>query len=166
MHEVAGECRAEGRASVERGTGLLAHAIAAVIGFPRAGRDVPVTVTFRCADGMETWRRTFAGRSFASTQEQGRGRFAGLVCERFGPVAVGFALVLDHGRMRLVLRRWSLFGLPMPRAWAPRADAYEAVEDGRFRFHVAIGHPWTGLIVRYVGWLEPTAPAPACRGRG
>ena len=28
------------------------------------------------------------------------------------------------------------------------------VEDGRFRFHVEIAHPWFGLIVRYQGWLQ------------
>jgi len=27
----------------------------------------------------------------------------------------------------------------------------------RFRFHVEISHPLTGLIVRYRGWLEPNA---------
>jgi hypothetical protein len=37
----------------------------------------------------------------------------------------------------------------------PRSDSYEATENGRFHFHVEIGHPFTGLIVRYLGWLEP-----------
>jgi hypothetical protein len=45
----------------------------------------------------------------------------------------------------------------MPLALAPRIDAYEYVEDGRFRFHVGISHPLTGLIVRYRGWLVPQA---------
>jgi hypothetical protein len=37
----------------------------------------------------------------------------------------------------------------------PTSTAYEHVEDGRFAFHVEIGHPLTGLIVRYRGWLTP-----------
>jgi Domain of unknown function (DUF4166) len=48
-----------------------------------------------------------------------------------------------------------LFGIPLPPAMAPRSNAYEFARDGRFHFHVEIGHPVTGLIVRYRGWLVP-----------
>ena len=51
------------------------------------------------------------------------------------------ALVLDGERLRLVLRRWSVFGIPLPLALAPRINAYEFAEDGRFHFHVEIAHP-------------------------
>ena len=37
----------------------------------------------------------------------------------------------------------------------PRTDSYEAVADGRFRFHVEIGLIWVGLIIGYRGWLVP-----------
>ncbi len=67
------------------------------------------------------------------------------------------ALVVDGERMRLVMRRWSLFGVPLPLALAPRIDACEFAEAGRFRFHVEISHPLTGQIVRYRGWLVPQA---------
>jgi hypothetical protein len=53
------------------------------------------------------------------------------------------------------VRRWSLFGIPMPLFLAPRGDSYEYEAGGRFHFHVEIGHPFTGLIVTYQGWLEP-----------
>jgi hypothetical protein len=155
MHDLDAELSAEGVADVERGSGLLARLVACVIGFPRAGKDLPVTVSFRAEDGREHWKRTFAGRSFASIQEQGRGRFERLLCERFGPFNFGMAAVCDDGRMRLVLRRWSFLGIPMPLALAPREDAFEFARDGRFHFHVEIGHPITGLIVRYRGWLDP-----------
>lgn len=155
MHDLSGDKRVAGRAEVERGTGLPARLIAALIGFPAAGRDVPVEVTFRVRDGIETWRRRFAGRAFSSTQRAGRGRSEGLLEERFGPVRVGLALVLEGDRLRLVVRRWSLLGLPMPRALAPGGEAWETAAEGRFRFHVEIRHPWAGLIVRYRGWLAP-----------
>ena len=48
-----------------------------------------------------TGSATFAGRSFSSIQEEGQGRFAGLLCERFGPLNAGMALVIEDGRMRL-----------------------------------------------------------------
>ena len=130
---------------------------AALVGFPPAGCDIPVKVAFEARDGREHWRRSFAGRSFGSVQEQGRGRFERLLCERFGALAFGMALVLDDGRLRLVVRRWSAFGIPMPRALAPRGDSYEFARDGRFHFHVEIRHPMTGLIVAYRGWLVPRA---------
>ncbi|KGM32893.1 SDR family oxidoreductase [Inquilinus limosus] len=155
MHDLSGDKRVAGRAEVERGTGLTARLVAALIGFPSAGHDVPVAVTFRVRDGVETWQRRFSGRSFSSTQQAGRGRSEGLLEERFGPVRVGLALVLDGDRLRLVVRCWSLLGLPMPLALAPGGEAWETAAEGRFRFHVEIRHPWAGLIVRYRGWLEP-----------
>ena len=63
----------------------------------------------------------------------------------------------DEGRLSLVLRRWSVFGIPLPLWLCPRASAYEGVENGRFHFHVEIGHPLIGLIVRYQGWLLPSS---------
>jgi hypothetical protein len=56
-------------------------------------------------DGCEIWRRSFAGRSFRSTQEEGRGRFERLLCERFGRFAFGLAQVLEDNRLPLVVRR-------------------------------------------------------------
>lgn len=155
MHDLGGAMLAEGSATVERGGSLLARLAAAIVGFPQAGANIPVRVEFKSENGREIWRRTFAGRSFLSTQEQGRGRFEWLLCERFGPLNAGMALVLDDGRLRLIVRRWSLFGIPMPLALAPRGDSYEYVENGRFHFHVEIGHPLTGPIVAYRGWLVP-----------
>ena len=114
-------------------------------------------VDFTLEHGRERWTRTFAGRSFHSTQEQGSGRSEWLVCERFGPLCIGMALVLDDGRLRLIVRRCSVFGVPLPLWLAPRGDAYEYAEDGRFHFHVEISHPFTGLIVGYRGWLVPGA---------
>ena len=155
LHDLRGEMIADGVAVVERGKGLLARLVALVMGFPRAGEDVPLTVRFRVDHGREHWRRTFAGRSFSSIQEEGQGRFAGLLCERFGPLNAGMALVIEDGRMRLIVRRWSFLGIPMPLALAPRGDSYEFVQDGRFQFHVEIGHPLTGKIVSYRGSLVP-----------
>jgi len=65
------------------------------------------------------------------------------------------ALVCESERMRLVVRRWSVCGFPMPRALAPRGNSYEFAEAGLFHFHVEIAHPFTGLILRYRGWLVP-----------
>jgi hypothetical protein len=154
MHD--GAIRAEGRADVERGTGWLSRLVGLLIGFPASGMDVPLRVGFALADDGETWTRTFDGRSFSSRQHVGSGRWERLLCERFGPLTFAMALVPEDGRMHLVLRGWMLFGLPMPMWLCPRSASWEEGCD-RFRFHVEISHPLTGLIVRYRGWLEPSA---------
>jgi hypothetical protein len=153
MHDLDTARDADGVAVVERGKGWLARLVARVFGFPDEGAEVPVSVSFRVRDGREYWQRTFAGRSFTSIQEEGRGRFDRLLCERFGPFNFAMALVLEDGRLRLIVRRWSAFGIPMPLALAPGGEAWESADDGRFQFHVEIGHRFIGRIVAYRGWL-------------
>ena len=157
LHDNFGSKRVAGKAVVERGRNLIAVMIAKLLGVPEAGSDVPVTVQFDVRDGIEHWQRTFAGKRFVSTQRAGRGRSHGLVEERFGPLRFGLALVLDSGRLYLIVRRWSILGLPMPAFLEPTGTAYEHAENGRFNFHVEITHPLFGLIVRYRGWLIPSA---------
>jgi hypothetical protein len=155
MHDLDGDLAADGISTVERGTSVLSRLAGWIIGFPPAGENVPVKVSFRVRDGREYWRRRFGDREFESVQEEGRGRSERLLCERFGPLTFAMAFVRDGECMRLVLRRWSVFGIPLPLALAPRSNSYEFAEDGRFRFHVEITHPLTGPIVTYRGWLVP-----------
>jgi hypothetical protein len=155
LHDVANVVQGEGRGDVVRGSGLLARLAGRLVGLPPACRDAIVAVRFEATNGGETWTRSFAGQSFSSRQWAGSGRSERLLCERFGPLVVGMALLVDKDRLRLVPRRWSLFGVPLPMALGPRANAYESVSDGRSCFHVEISHPLTGLIVRYSGWLVP-----------
>ena len=153
MHVAKDDLHVSGLAKVERGKGLLARLIAAVVGFPASGRDIPVDVRISRTACAERWRRTFAGRSFSSTLFPGEGRDDLLLCERFGPLTFSVALVADEGKLHFVVRRWKLLGIPLPRAWGPGGDSFESSADGRFRFHVEIRHPLAGLIVRYSGWL-------------
>ncbi|MBM2710257.1 DUF4166 domain-containing protein [Mesorhizobium caraganae] len=155
MHERVGT--AEGRGSVERGVGILSRLSGWLVGFPPACADLPVQVRFDAGKDGETWTRTSGSHTFSSRQFVGEGRSQRLLCERFGPLTFAMALVAEQGRLSLVLRRWSFLGLKLPMWLCPRSASYEGVEDDRFRFHVEISHPLTGLIVRYRGWLEPNA---------
>ncbi|MBY5549630.1 DUF4166 domain-containing protein [Rhizobium leguminosarum] len=144
---------ASGRARIERGGGLLARIVAGVIGFPRAGEDVPVTVRFLSDGDKEIWTRDFGGKVFRSIQLEGKGRDRHLLAEVFGPFRVLMALVSDGEKLRLVVRGWRFCGIPLPMFLAPGGDTYEEERDGRFHFHVEIGGRLTGLVVRYAGWL-------------
>lgn len=154
MHD--GTTTAEGRARVERGGNILGRLTAWLVGFPKPCADIPVRVRFETGKDGETWTRTFGTHSFSSRQCAGRDRSQRLLCERFGPLTFAMALVAEDGRLTLALRHWSIWGLPLPLWLCPRSTSYETVEDGRFRFHVEISHRFTGIIVRYRGWLEPS----------
>jgi hypothetical protein len=153
MHSCASPQVAAGQADVLRGGHPLARLVAFVMGFPAAGRQVPVQVAFTPGAGGERWTRTFAGRSFTSFQSAGRGTSAHLLHERFGALTFDLALVVEAARLRLVVRRWSLWGLALPLFLAPTGDSYEMAIDDRFHFHVEIRHRLIGLIVSYRGWL-------------
>jgi len=154
LHTFASEHEVRGRCTVEHGRGLLSSWIASLVRFPPAGDDVPVSVHFRSESGNERWTRQFGQHRFASTMLMGRGRSERLLCERIGPIDFAQALVVEGDRLRCIPRRWSIFGIPLPLWLAPRSNTYETEENGTFRFHVDISHPWIGLIVRYRGWLK------------
>jgi hypothetical protein len=159
MHGDEAVWTARGLATVERGRGPFAWLAALMIGFPASGRDVPLEVRFERTPMLEVWTRSFAGKRFRSSQERGAGQHAHLIVERFGLARFALALVVDDGRLRLVPRAWSVLGLPLPLALAPGGEAFEEQdEDGRFRFHVDIGHRLLGRFVRYRGWLAPVRP--------
>jgi hypothetical protein len=165
MHDLHDALVSEGTATVERGRGWLARLAAAIAGFPPPGNDIPVRVSFTRSRDREIWRRDFGGAAFSSIQYAGRWRNDRLLVERFGPLAFSLALVLDGGKLRLVMRGWSLFGLPLPAAWAPRGEAYESAAGGRFHFNVEIRLRFIGLIVAYRGWLAPRRPVTASAAR-
>jgi Domain of unknown function (DUF4166)/Saccharopine dehydrogenase NADP binding domain len=154
LHRFEHDATYQGRARVTGPGNWAGRLIARIVGFPVAMAECPVEVALSRRDGIETWRRTFGGESFLSTQEVGRGRFAHLIVERFGPLAFGLATMDDAGRLRLVLRRWALFGCPLPMPLAPRTEAFEHDADGRFNFSVDIALPVVGRLVKYAGWLE------------
>ena len=146
----------EGRGTVLRSGHWLANAVANVVRFPPAMTDVSVTVSMtRDGQDREFWQRTFDDHGFSSTQEAGSGRNKGLLVERFGPLAFAMAVIEEEGSLRLILRRWSAFGIPLPMWAAPKAEALEHAAGGRFNFRVDIAPPLIGRIVRYEGWLAP-----------
>jgi hypothetical protein len=155
MHEVRGAVNAEGLASVERGPNPVAWLIASLFRFPAPGRDVPVQVRLEQKGGREIWERSFAGRRFTSLQSEGIDQEDRLLVETFGPFTFAMALVVEEGRLRLVVRNWRFLGMRLPLMLGPREDVHETAIDGRFHFYVDIRLPLIGRIVRYRGWLIP-----------
>lgn len=143
-----------GTAEVTRGSGWLPRLAAAFFGFPPAGRDVPVQVTMRRLDGMESWVRQFGERRFRSRLRPGG---AGRVWERFGPFSFLIALGVSDGALDFPVVAGRFLGLPMQGFLLPHSESRESAPDGLFHFDVALHLPLTGqLMVRYRGWLSPT----------
>lgn len=150
IHEVNGDAGAAGEAVVSRGDGLIATLLCRLMGFPPSGR-CPLHVSFTERRGAERWTRNFGGHRFSSLLRQwGDG-----VSERFGPIRFHFELPPTAQGLRMVLRCWSVFGIRLPLAIAPRIDASEWHEAERFRFRVDVAMPLAGPTIRYSGWLEP-----------
>jgi hypothetical protein len=145
-----------GHCTVRRGRNPLGRLIAHVNGLPQEGAEQPMTVRISSCGVGERWVRTCNGRSFSSTQQPGRAPYESLIAERFGPVSMYMALLVEGSNLRYSMRRWTLFGIVLPLAWAPRSKALESTQGALFKFDVEISHPMTGLIVHYVGTLAPT----------
>jgi hypothetical protein len=143
-----------GLAQVRRGRGLLARLAAWLVGLPREGDDVPVTVTKTRTPACETWERNFAGRRMRSVlTPSARPQHC---CERFGPFTFELALSVDDCALHFPVRRGWLLALPLPAALLPTSCAREFAVDGTFHFDVGLYAPLTrGLLVRYQGHLSP-----------
>ncbi|MHA6318176.1 DUF4166 domain-containing protein [Altererythrobacter sp. CAU 1778] len=155
LHDSAAERVWKGSAKVTRGHGLLAGLVARTFGFPRSAGEVAVSVHFKPEANGELWSRDFGGQRFSSYQSAGTGRNTHLLVERFGAVRIALALVVDGERLKLIPRRWSFVGIPMPKALLPRGESFETQTGGQFTFDVTITLPLIGHVVRYCGTLAP-----------
>jgi hypothetical protein len=153
LHSVTAVSSFVGRCTVDRGRNPLAWLVATVIGFPKAGADQSMTVQLSREGDRERWVRTSGGKTFSSVQMPGHGRSEWLVRERFGPISVDMALVVDGQTLHYIVRHWAFFGISLPLFLGPRSTAVESAKEGKFRFDVTISHPLTGFIVRYRGLL-------------
>ena len=160
-HHVKERLDLTGQATVQRGPGLLARCIAAVFGFPAAGKGIAVTVRKQRQGEAEVWQRSFGTQRFASTLSAGSGPSQWLLVEKFGPLRFQIALVVADGKLHWVVRGGSLWGINLPPFLVPGGESHEYESQGRFHFHVEIRHPLIGLIVNYQGWLEPAGDAAA-----
>jgi hypothetical protein len=155
FHEAPSGTDYTGHARIRRGRGRLAILATWGAGFPASCEDVPLVVQVNRTGFGESWLRSYAGHYRASLQFEGTGRWAGLMVEKFALVRIGMALVAEPSSLRLVVKRWSVAGIPMPLALAPRGEIVEFDDDGKYGFRIDVSSPLTGPVVFYEGLLEP-----------
>lgn len=155
LHRIEARRVFTGTADISRGRNPLGRMVAALFRFPKPGKAVPITVTLDRKGAKEYWTRNFGGRVMKSTQEAGTGARTHLIVERFGPFAVGLAVIATPDHLSLQAMNWRFLGLPLPTSLVPRGDIFETVQDGVFQFDVEIKAPLFGRMVHYRGHLKP-----------
>ena len=145
-----------GRCKVTRGQNPLSHIVAAIVGFPASGDDLPVTVIVTPDEKGELWTRKFGDQIFKSHHSLACGRWARHVTEKFGPISIHMAILEEEGRLKIQTQGWSFLGIPLPKFLKPGGKVYETEnEQGQFVFYVDIKAPIFGRLCKYEGWLDP-----------
>jgi saccharopine dehydrogenase-like NADP-dependent oxidoreductase len=151
-----------GKATVTRGTSLFARCAAWFFTFPRAGENVPVTITKARTACGEIWERNFGGRKFRSYLSPSPQPFH--YRERFFAFTYEQELPVEEEGLFLPVRRGWFLGIPLPKFLLPKSKAREYDAGGVFHFDVGLYAPFDGgLIVRYQGHVERAVPAPGSR---
>jgi len=154
LHLAGPTAVAAGHGTVTLGTGRIARLLAWLLGVPAAGVDRPLRVTVtRSASGGETLCRRYPDATLTTTQHPAGSAGSGLLAERFGPVALVIRLEARAHGLTFMLRRATLFGLPLPRFLAPTVQARETADDGVYRFFVRVDLPGLGRLIQYQGSL-------------
>jgi len=150
-----GGARARGVFGVRWGAGWIARAVAAILGMPRAGEGIRVTLSVELTPAGERWTRLFGDQRLSSAQWR-RGE---ALVEAFGPVqclfrlrAVDGALVFEQVGTRFGFGRLSL---PLPRFLAPSVVGRAAPRRDDVHVDVRIHAPILGLLVAYDGLVTP-----------
>jgi hypothetical protein len=148
LHSVQDVESFSGRATVTRGSGLIARLAAWCFRFPKSGENVPLTITkYRTRTG-EIWERDFAGRIFRSYLTSSRRPFH--YRERFFAFTYEQELPVSDQSLHLPVRRGWFLGIPLPARLLPASESQEYAVGGIFHFDVGLYAPLRGgLIVRY-----------------
>ena len=135
LHRPGWGLQAAGTARVDGPGTLAGRLVAAVLRFPPAAAEVPVSVSIVPNDGgRERWVRDFGGRGFASVLSAAA--TPGRLTERFGPLRFELELRTGPGGVTgMPVRAWRLGRLRLPLQLAPGCRATEDLDAaGRFRF--------------------------------
>lgn len=147
IHDARSRKLYAGRCTVERGGGLLARTLAAIVRLPASHDDVPVEVAIECNEKGETWARRFGTHKMTSVLRDRRR----ILEERLGAVTLEFELVATPEKISWLLcgARFLLF--PLPAAWFEACTACETTDGTRYHFDVHAEMRGVGLLVRYRG---------------
>ena len=152
VHGAAAPATFVGRAVARAGRSLPARLMRGVLGLPNTGPCAVEVNLVPNAQG-ETWTRRFGASHFSSCLVSTP--ILGVFEEQFGPLRFRFELHPTRTGVVWEMIGWGLLGAPLPSRLGPRIAARADEADGRYRFRVAVCHPWIGLLFAYRGDLRP-----------
>ncbi|WP_299831136.1 SDR family oxidoreductase [uncultured Roseobacter sp.] len=147
-----------GEADIDAGHWFLPRFVAWVFGFPKAGRNIPVSVSVdrkmsRRRSPIEHWTRSFDGQKLTSRLARQKD---GYLTETFWPFSFVLPVRASPDRIKMPVASWTLGKVPLPSLLAPRSETSEFQDHkGRFCFDVRLSLPMIGLLAHYRGWLRP-----------
>ncbi|WP_161594669.1 DUF4166 domain-containing protein [Marimonas lutisalis] len=154
FHGGTGEKRYHGRCTIMRGRGPLIRLALWLGRFPPAAQDQSIRLAMHIGPGESRWLRGFGGHPTASTLRFDSDR--GEVIERFGALRVAMRPTVCDDTLHFSITRLWVMGVRLPRILLPRSATHErAGENGRVHFDVSARAPVLGMLIRYVGWLDP-----------
>ncbi len=150
-HDVNSYKTMRGRVDVIRGTNLLTHLMANMVGFAKTKTDVPISVTMDVRGNSEVWTRTIGATQFKSVLSPGLKPCE--IYEQFGPIKFKMHFHVENGRLYYDIVSAKILGMPLPKFLSPKSITHEREENGRFIFDVEIILPLLGRLIAYKGWL-------------
>jgi hypothetical protein len=135
--------------------GALGRHFARRIGLPRDTGRCHFSVHIDHVGDTLVWERRFGGGETLRSVFVPHGRWPdGWWTETTGPFALRLGIdVIDGGwHWRVLGARFR--GIAMPLWTMPQMRAFKRIEDGRYRFAVALAMPLMGDLVRYEGLLD------------
>jgi len=151
-HEVTSYKTMTGRVDITRGKNPLTHLAANIIGFAKAQKDAPISVTMDVRGNTEIWTRTIGTTNFKSVLSPGSSPYE--VFEKFGPVKFKMLFRVDDNKLHYDIIGACMFGMPLPKFLRPKSVTHEREENGKFIFDVDTALPLLGRLIAYKGWLE------------
>ena len=131
--------------------GRLRKAVAFALRMPAAAARAPGTLVVTVRGDREVWVRTFPDVTLRTTQWLDAGRLV----ETAGPLQFVFGVDGDERGMRFSQTACRLFGLPLPRALAPRVETVVRGDERGWSVLVSIAAPLLGRIATYGGRVTP-----------
>jgi hypothetical protein len=125
--------------------------VARAAGLPAVTPSARVALRVRADGERELWTRVFPDRELRTLQWLRQGR----LIEQAGPLQVAFDVAADAAGMRFTSRGCRLFGVAVPRLFAPVVSAKARGTATGWELDVSIALPLLGTIGAYSGTVVP-----------
>lgn len=143
-----------GWVNIEGGQSRGARWLAAIMGLPQPGRDVPARVTVIREGTRELLSRNYAGHVFETDQGSVETPNGVRLTEKVGSITTVLRLEGGPEGIRFHAERAFWLGLPLPSFLTPQVDATERAEGHWHCFDVSVSLRGLGQIMAYQGRLQ------------